>query len=63
LIWVDEEAGMPVKWQIVSKDSSGTQSTFTEEMQDFKTAVDADMFKIPGGFQLVSYANLKSQIN
>jgi hypothetical protein len=54
---------MPVKWQIISKDSSGTQSTFTEEMLDFKTAVDADKFKIPGDFQMVSYANLKSQIN
>ncbi len=63
LIWVDEEVGMPVKWQIISKDSSGTQSTFTEEMLDFKTAVDADKFKIPGDFQMVSYANLKSQIN
>jgi outer membrane lipoprotein-sorting protein len=63
LIWVDENVGMPVKWQIISKDNSGTQSTFTEEMQDFKTAVDVDMLKIPGDFQLVSYANLKSQIN
>ncbi|MDX6710145.1 MAG: hypothetical protein QOH96_1161 [Blastocatellia bacterium] len=63
LIWVDEEVGMPVKWQIISQDGSGTQSTFTEEMLDFKTAVDADKFKIPGDFQMVSYANLKSQIN
>jgi hypothetical protein len=63
LIWVDEAVGMPVKWQIISKDSSGSQSTFTEVMRDFKTAVDPDTFKIPSDFQLVSYGNLKSQIN
>jgi len=44
--------------QIIQK-MFGTQSIFTDEMQDFKTAVDADMFKIPGDFHWVSTCKLE----
>lgn len=56
IIWADESFGMPIKWEITSKEGA----KFTWEMRDIKTEIDPALFELPKDYRKVENSELMS---
>lgn len=56
IIWADESLGMPIKFEMTSKDGG----KFTMEIRNIKLEVDASLFELPKDYRKVEHSELMS---
>jgi outer membrane lipoprotein-sorting protein len=58
LIWIDEQVGMPVRYETVSHPQGMPASGYSMELLDLKQEVDPSLFVLPQGYRKVTMREL-----
>lgn len=62
LIWVDEELGMPVRSETVSRGAGAPQVKYSMELLDLKQEVDRTLFTVPQDYRKVLMREMLAQL-
>lgn len=61
MIWIDDQLGMPLRWQ-TSRSASNVETTTTMELSDITLDVDAHTFQVPPEYRKVDIGQLRPPI-